>query len=74
MSEFKSLYQQTGLIVGRTYTRQKIRIALCKILDTTKVLVGFNYLEHHCFIEQANKNPMCENLDTFTIKKDFING
>lgn len=72
--EFKSFFQKTGLVVDRTYTRQKIRIAMCKIWPSHTVKEKFAALWGFGYIEFANKNALSENLDTFTIKKDFLNG
>lgn len=73
-TEYKSLYQQTGLSVGKAYSRQKIRIALCKIYDTSVVLQWFAHFERLGFIELTTPNPLSANQDFLTIKRDFLNG
>lgn len=73
-SEYKSLFQQTGLSVGKAYSRQKIRIAMCKVYASTVVLDWFAHFERLGYIELTTPNPLSANQDFLTIKRDFLNG
>jgi len=68
----QSHYAKTGLVIGRTYTRQKIRIALGKIYPASSVLQEFLGLEKDGTLTRASKNPMSHNLDMFTINKELL--
>lgn len=66
-----AIYNEIGLKVGGTYTRQKIRIALCKIYRPSAILEIMETLDKKQYTQVAQKSPMCDNLDTITILKDF---
>ncbi len=68
----QNTYTKTGLAIGRTYTRQKIRIALGKIYPSSNVLQAFSELENNGTLTLASKNPMCQNLDQFTLTNKLL--
>lgn len=65
------LHNKTKLFLGKCYTRQKIRIGLCKMMATGKVIDYMADLERLGYLRLENKSPMHSNLDMFTIIKDF---
>lgn len=66
------MYKEIGLVVGRAYSRQKIRIALCKIYPTDYIQKKMIELQSSGHIELTNQNGLHNNYDFLTIKKDFL--